>query len=81
MFDANLIAAKVLRRALDRARRFERLRGEDMMRAWRKAASEARKRPAARVKLGPRVQYPKLSPTELSQAGNLDGLLDGDYRR
>jgi len=75
MFDPNVIASRVLRQCLGRATRFEETWLQDYRRAWRKARSEARKRPAPRVKMGPRVQYPKLSPEELSKVGDIDGLL------
>lgn len=75
IFDSNLIAARVLRQAVQRHARAEHTWGLSYRQAWREARAEARKRPAPRVKEGPRVQYPKLSPAELSKVGDIDGLL------
>lgn len=73
--DANQVASRILRETMWRHVRFEKARALDYRQAWREARAEARKRPSPRVKEGPRVQYPKLSPAELSRVGDIDGLL------
>lgn len=75
-FDPNLIAAKVLRQAVRRHARAEHAWGLAYRKAWRTARAEARTRPAPRIKIGSRVQYPKLSPEELSKVGDISGLMD-----
>jgi hypothetical protein len=75
IFDPNPIASRVLRDCLARSARFEAAWKQDYFRAWREAHTADRRRPTPRVKEGPRVQYPKLSPDELAKVGKLDGLI------
>lgn len=74
-FDPNILAHRALRASTTRAARFEALRRQEFFRQWREARAESRKQPTARVKLGPRVQYPKLSPTELARVGELPPII------
>lgn len=76
MRDANQIASYTLWRAIRHHGAVEKTRREEMAQMWREARAAARKRPEPRVKLGPRVQAPKLTPDQLARVGRLDGLLD-----
>lgn len=71
IFDPNLIAALVLRKALVRAGRFQRAFAKEMRLAHRPAPAAHKTRKFYRDRL------PPLTPEELAQIGRLDGLLDG----
>jgi len=71
IFDPNLIAALVLRKALIRAERFQMAFAKEMRAAQRPAPAAPKTRKFYRDRL------PPLTPDELAQIGRLDGLLDG----
>lgn len=71
IFDPNLIAALVLRKALVRATRFQRSFAKEMRVSRRPAPTVPKTRKFYRDRL------PPLTPDELAQIGRLDGLLDG----
>lgn len=70
IFDPNLIAALVLRKALVSATRFQQAFAEEMRAANRPAPTAPKTRKFYRDRL------PPLTPDELTRIGRLDGLLD-----
>lgn len=75
MFDPNLIAARILRKAVARHRKFEEARALDYRKAWRAAGAELRKLPPPRARIAPRLPLPPMTPEERARIGSIDGLL------
>lgn len=72
IFDPNLIAARILRKALVHAERFQSAFAKETRVAQREAA-----RNVPKTRKFYRDRLPPLTPDELAKIGRLDGLLDG----